>query len=112
MLLLHNQQLFQVKIKSLKEKKNINAEKNNVEKISVNLNNNSINNINNEINHKTEDFVVQIVNKRNILITLPLDVTRHFISIWLDIKNVCYLDSAFCNKKQRTIFLDILNGSE
>jgi hypothetical protein len=31
---------------------------------------------------------------------------------WLDVKNVCFLDSAFCNKKQRTMFLNILNGSK
>jgi hypothetical protein len=71
MLILRNQQLFQTN--------KINAEKNNVKKISVDLNNNDINNINNIINNKTEDLIVKNINKRNILITLPLDLTRHFL---------------------------------
>jgi hypothetical protein len=40
---------------------------------------------------------------------LPLDVSRHFLFEWLEIKNICFLDTAFCNKLQRRLFLNILN---
>jgi hypothetical protein len=109
MLILQNNQLFEAKLKSCeKDKEKVNNTGNAEKNKKTFIEKNDLNN-----NDKTEDLILKNINERNILITLPqlpLDVTRHFLMIWLGIKNVCYLDSAFCNKKQRTIFLDILNG--
>jgi hypothetical protein len=49
---------------------------------------------------------------RNILISLPVEVLRFFLNTWIEVievKNICDLDNAFCNKKQRVVFLNILN---
>jgi hypothetical protein len=48
--------------------------------------------------------------KKSILISLPLDVSRFFLNNWIEIKSICFLDKAFCNKNFRTAFLNILNG--
>jgi hypothetical protein len=40
---------------------------------------------------------------------LPVDVSRYFLKTWLEVDNIGFLDNAFCNKKQRNFFLDILN---
>jgi hypothetical protein len=55
--------------------------------------------------------IQNIVNKKNILISLPLDVSRFFLNNWLEITNICFLDNGFCsNNIQRIVFLNILNG--
>jgi hypothetical protein len=46
----------------------------------------------------------------SFLTLLPQEVSRHFLFEWLEIKNICFLDTAFCNKLQkRKLFLNILN---
>jgi hypothetical protein len=34
---------------------------------------------------------------------------RFFLNTWIEVKNICYLDSAFCNKNQKKNFLNSLN---
>jgi F-box/leucine-rich repeat protein 2/20 len=50
-----------------------------------------------------------IVYKQSILISLPLVVSRYFLNSWLEIKNISFLDNAFCNKHQRSFFFNILS---
>jgi hypothetical protein len=33
-----------------------------------------------------------------------------FLNTWIELKNICNLDNAFCNEKQRTVFLNVLNN--
>jgi hypothetical protein len=79
-------------------------------KINKNINNsinNSSNNINNNNNYSK---IVGVVNKKNVLISLPLDVSKFFLSNWIEFKHIGILDTAFCDKNYRTGFLNILNG--
>jgi hypothetical protein len=48
-------------------------------------------------------------NEKNILISLPNNVVRYFLKTWIEVKNICYLDNAFCNKQERKFFLNNLN---
>jgi hypothetical protein len=41
---------------------------------------------------------------------LPVDVSRYFLNTWLEVKNIGFLDQAFCNKNLGNFFLDILNN--
>jgi hypothetical protein len=44
-----------------------------------------------------------------MILLLPLGVSSQFLFEWLEIQNICFLDTAFCNKLQRRLFLNILN---
>jgi F-box/leucine-rich repeat protein 2/20 len=73
------------------------------------LSKNIQNNIGTELTNETSFKLIENF-KENILISLPFDVLRYFLNTWLfDFRNVCYLDSAFCNKKQRKVFINVLN---
>jgi hypothetical protein len=70
------------------------------------------NNIENIIKTKNVDAKSFKKNKdieENILISLPIDVLRFFLKTWIEFKNICCLDSVFCNKTQRIFFLNVLN---
>jgi hypothetical protein len=81
---------------------NVNIE-NNIEDLNINNNNSNIN-IHNKIQTNIEKNIEKILNKENILISLPLDVSRFFLNNWLEIKEICFLDNAFCNKPKEYFF--------
>jgi hypothetical protein len=86
---LQNEKLF--------EKKLMIGMNKNDESINVNIENNIVDlNINKNIE--------KILNKKNILISLPLDVSRFFLNNWIKIENIGFLDKSFCNKKFRKDF--------
>jgi hypothetical protein len=51
---------------------------------------------------------IQVFAGENILISLPDYVSRCFLDTWLEVRDICILDNAFCSRTQRTIFLRIL----
>jgi hypothetical protein len=99
-------------VTNLKNHENINNVEKNV--FDLNINSYNINNNNRLKFHKHEEVnekkIKKILNKENVLISLPLYVSRFFLNNWIQIDNICFLDSSFCNKQQRTVFLYILNG--
>jgi hypothetical protein len=111
---------------SLKNDENMNNNKQKIKESFIENNNNNIcinndNNNNNTNNNnskvifdKEEEYIenkIEInLSKKNILTSLPLYVSRFFLNNWIEIKNICVLDSAFCNKQLRIYFLNILNG--
>jgi hypothetical protein len=51
-----------------------------------------------------EDIKHQNKIEKNILILLPVDVSRYFLNTWLEVDNIGFLDQAFCNKNLRNFF--------
>jgi hypothetical protein len=109
---LHNEKLFEKKLmigmNKNDESINFNIE-NNIVDLNINNNNNIIN-IHNKKQKIIEKNIEKMLNKNNVFISFPLDVSRFFLNNWLEIKNICFLDNAFCNKQHRLDFLNILNG--
>jgi hypothetical protein len=108
---LHNEKFFEKKLiigimNKNDESINFNIE-NNIVDLNINNNNSNIN-IHNKKQKVIEKNIEKILNKKNILISLPLDVSRFFLNDWIKIKNIGFLDNAFCNKQQIKDFLKIL----
>jgi len=55
---------------------------------------------------KTSSFEV------DLLVSLPVDLTGILLSSWLDLKSIALVDSAYCSKSKRPLFLRSLGRTE
>ena len=48
--------------------------------------------------------------KNDLIIQLPIYLSKIIFTEWVDVKDICFFDQSYCNKKYRKKIIEILNN--